>query len=162
MRSGQRKILFLALVIFPLISTLGQKNISDQEIPGTIFLDGETYLQFEDILYIHGFIAPTSRLNPYKAFKIEYNNTIRVISIFSLKFIRIDKYSLGKGQDGENIIKDVVLRVETKSRLVFEVPYFELSWVLVKVRNKQTGELEERHIPFNRNGKLNIQKIIFD
>lgn len=153
-------LFFLLGLVFSL--NTNAQNVSDQRIPGTIFLDEESYLRFEDILYIHGFIAPTSRLNRYKAFKILYNNSIRIISLYSLKFVRIDKYEVGIGLDGEPVIKNLMLRVETKNRLVLEIPYFELNWVLVKIRDSETNRLIERRILFNKNGRLNIQKIIFD
>jgi len=49
---------------------LFSQQIVEKEISGTIFLDEENYIHFDDIYYIHGFIASTSRLNRYKAFKI--------------------------------------------------------------------------------------------
>ncbi|MFC2083856.1 hypothetical protein ACFLS9_02255 [Bacteroidota bacterium] len=134
----------------------------ENEISGTIFLEGENYLQFEDILYIHGFLAPASRLNRIKSFKVLYDNRIRVMAISMLKYLKIDEYEIGIGQDGIEVLKKIQLRVETKNRLVFDMPYFELSWTLVKIKDNETGELEEKTIPFISEGKLNIRKIIFD
>ncbi|MBU0559004.1 MAG: hypothetical protein KJ799_00130 [Bacteroidetes bacterium] len=136
--------------------------IADHPISGTIFLAGEKYLEFDDILYIHGFIAPTSRINRYKTFKILYKNKIRVISLSAIRYIRIDKFQSGLGQKGEQVIKNLSLKVETKTRTVFEMPYYELNWALVMTYDSKSGLIVERKIPFHKDGKLNIQKIVFD
>jgi len=149
------------------ISCIGLSDISaqtrvDPPIPGTIFFDDQSYLHFEDIYYIHGFIAPTSRLNRYKSFKIIYENSIRVMTIYSLKFLKINSFKVGIGQEDEEVITNVTLRVETKGRQVFEMPYFELSWVSIKTIDPETKELVEQRIPFLENNALKIQKIIFE
>lgn len=158
--------LFVIIAII-FISCIGSVDISaqtrvDPPIPGTIFFDDQSYLRFEDIHYIHGYIAPTSRLNRYKSFKIIYENSIRVMTIYSLKFLKINSFKAGIGQEDEEVITNVTLRVETKLRQVLEMPYFELSWVLIKTYDPETEELVEKRIPFLENNTLKIQKIIFD
>lgn len=158
---------FFVIVIFISIAGIGTVDISaqtrvDPPIPGTIFFDDQLYLHFEDIHYIHGYIAPTSRLNRYKSFKIIYQNSIRVMTIYSLKFMKINSFKVGIGQDDEEVIRNVTLRIETKGRQVFEMPYFELSWVLIETIDPETEELVEQKIPFLENNSLKIQKIIFD
>ena len=156
------KISLFILLLVIIVSDLDAQAQDEIRISGTIFLSDETYLHFDDILYIHGFIAPTSRLNRYKAFKVFYDNTIRVISIYSLKLIRVDEFEIDLGQEGVPVVRNSTLRVETKSRESFEMPYFELGWVLVSLQDANTGDESERKIQFISNGKLNIQKIIFD
>ncbi|MBU1095059.1 MAG: hypothetical protein CVV23_06270 [Ignavibacteriae bacterium HGW-Ignavibacteriae-2] len=154
-------LIFWSLFVISEIEVNAQTN-TEPKISGTIFFTGETYLDFEDILYIHGFIAPTSRLNRYKAFKVIYNNTIRVISITSLKFIRVDDYKLDMGQDGTIVIRNSKLKIETKTRESIEMPYFELGWILVKVKDPKSNREMELKIPFVENNELKIEKIIFD
>ena len=154
-------LIFWSLFVISEIEVNAQTN-TEPKISGTIFFTGETYLDFEDILYIHGFIAPTSRLNRYKAFKVIYNNTIRVISITSLKFIRVDDYKLDIGQDGTIVIRNSKLKIETKTRESIEMPYFELGWILVKVKDPKSNREMELKIPFVENNELKIEKIIFD
>ncbi len=159
-----RLIVIFALI---LITSFGSPNIfaqvrSDPPIPGTIFFEDQSYLHFEDIHFIHGYIAATSRRNRYKSFKIMYQNSIRVMTIYSLKFLKINSYKPGIGQDDQEVLNNVILRVETKGRQVFEMPYFELSWVQVKIEDPDTGELADKRIPFYENNSLKIQKIIFD
>lgn len=154
-------LIFWSLFVISEIEVNAQTN-TEPKISGTIFFTGETYLDFEDILYIHGFIAPTSRLNRYKAFKVIYNNTIRVISITSLKFIRVDDYKLDMGQDGTIVIRNSKLKIETKTRESIEMPYFELGWILVKVKEPKSNREMELKIPFVENNELKIEKIIFD
>jgi len=84
------------------------------------------------------------------------------MTIYSLKFLKINSFKAGIGQEGEEVITNVSLRVETKGRQVFEMPYFELSWVLIKTYDSETKELVEKRIPFIENNTLKIQKIIFD
>ncbi len=152
-------ILLLLILNF---SNITAQNDGEMKVSGTIFLGDETYLHFEDILYIHGFIAPTSRLNRYKALKVFYDNSIRVISVYSLKLIRIDEYEVAIGQEGMPVLRNSTLRVETKFRESFEMPYFELAWVLISSVDERTNKESERKIEFLKNGKLNIQKIVFD
>jgi hypothetical protein len=150
-----------------LITSAGSQYVfaqgkNDPSIPGTIFFQDQTYLHFDDINYIHGYIAATSRRNRYKSFKIIYQNSIRVMTIYSLKFLKVNSYKPGKGQDGEEVLNNVVLRVETKGRQVFEMPYFELGWVQVELEDPETKEPVDRRIPFFENNSLKIEKIIFD
>lgn len=154
-------LLFLLMLILN-YSGLNAQTESEIKIPGTIFLSDETYLHFDDILYIHGFIAPTSRLNRYKAFKVFYDNTIRVISIYSLKLIRVDEFEIDIGQEGVPVVRNSILRVETKSRESFEMPYFELGWILVSAKDEESNKTIEKKIQFVSGRTLNIQKIVFD
>lgn len=84
------------------------------------------------------------------------------MTIYSLKFLKINSFKAGIGQEDEEVITNVTLRVETKGRQVLEMPYFELSWVLIKTIDPETDELVEKRIPFLENNTLKIQKIIFD
>ncbi len=157
------KYFFLSIfILLTAQNVLFSQQIVEKEISGTIFLDEENYIHFDDIYYIHGFIASTSRLNRYKAFKIILNNTIRVIPISILKYIKVEKYQLDIGQEGTPVIKDLTLRLETKNKDLFELPYFELDWVSVKIYDVESKQFEEKRINFNENGKLNILKIVFD
>ena len=154
-------VIFFILILLA-SNCLSAQQTDEAKISGTIFLSDETYLHFDDILYIHGFIAPTSRLNRYKAFKVMYENSVRVISIYTLKLMRIDSYLVATGQEGTPVLRNALLRVETKSRESLEMLYFELAWVLVSTRDEKTNKITEERIPFIENGQLNIQKIIFD
>ena len=152
----------ILLLLILTYSNLTAQNSGEMKVSGTIFLSDETYLHFDDMLYIHGFIAPTSRLNRYKAFKVYYENSIRIISIYSLKLIRIDEFAVDIGQEGMPVLRNSTLRVETKFRESIEMPYFELAWILISSLDERTNKVSERKIQFLKNGKLNIQKIVFD
>ena len=131
-------------------------------LPGTIFFNSETYLQFDDLLFINGSIAPTSRLNKYKSIKILYENMIRVISLTVIKYLRVDQYKIKISQMGNEVLRNAMIRIETKGRQTWDIRYFELEWILVRVKDEETGEPVERKIEFVVDGKLNIKKILLD
>lgn len=125
-----------------LLSTIGNSQTEDNNLlPGTIFFNSETYLQFDDIFYIHGSIAPTSRFNKYKSIKILHKNSIRVISLGIIKYLRVDQYKIEMSQLGNQVLRDAMIRIETKSRQTLDMPYYELEWILVKVKDPVTGLL---------------------
>jgi urease gamma subunit len=138
------------------------QNTSSPLLSGTIFFDGETYLEFEDLLYVHGAVAPTSRLNKLKSIKIAHKNSIRVISLAIMKYLRIDNFKLEINQYGNEVLRNAQIRIETKSRHSIDMNYYELEWILIKTRSDETGKLEEKKIEFVKNGKLNIKKILLD
>ncbi|MBN1299724.1 MAG: hypothetical protein JW995_00780 [Melioribacteraceae bacterium] len=138
------------------------QTYNNGRISGTIFLNEEAYLHFEDIIFVHGFIAQTSRLNRVKAMRVLHNNTIRVISLNILKLFRVDEHEFGIGFEGTRVVRNSSVKIETKSRESFDTPYYELSWVLVRVFDEKTRQLVDKRIQFVENNQLNIKKIIFD
>lgn len=148
---------FLTLLIFCVnIQTSGQR------VSGIIYLENGKFIECIDIIKVAGIVEQNNRSNNNRVFKLFYENTISIIPLAQIKFIKVKEYQTAISESGISILKNIKLQIETKNKLFFETPYFELFWVTAKVYDEFAGNRLDQIILFNQNGKLNIRQIVFD
>ncbi len=142
--------------------TILSEKIEAQNVSGLIYLENGQIVECKEILRIYGLIEESNRSNNNGIFKIIYNNSIRIIPLTDLKYIRIKQYSINSNNSDFQIISNIKLQVETKRKLSFETPYHELYWISAKISDEFQGENVDEVILFTKENRLNIRMIVFD
>jgi len=145
-----RAISFLGIWIWTVIPGICQMS-------GTVYYSDGNTLQFKDLVCLQ-----TSQSIGKDAIQLHAGGVLKEYLFSELEYVEVKSVEgIDPGMDGASIIH-VVIEIKTRTGRITEGRLEYISFIIVKIKDEETGKLRRKRIYFGKARALIIKKIEFD